>query len=458
MKHLVAFAVALLFACFVEAAAEETVPVGEAAAVRLSPADHVYWRTDFSWETPATQLDFVRQSNKRRPERLKVIGEHFEVFSTEESDAIRRKDGAAFNAVSILEPISIENPPAGYLPFAQFGDGGLLLHTGRFHACAGPCPTDDNQNEGPWRVAIDPGEDGRMILNGAVETGLASFVDTGDGTKVYIGDGEIISSKSLLAVIDAALPDTVVESLNRLLPPLMDYYGERLGKLREKQMLFASYNVPGDVRGSSIKGGTLPRQVFMHFEGDKIPEFSSEADFPYFLAWFFAHEAAHLHQRHRFAQYDNADSWIHEGVADAMAYLALQEMDAAPDAYLAKRLDRARTACADALAGGSLRSVLERDAPFQAYYDCGLIIHLAADAAARRGSGADLFGVWKTFIQRVGDGAPWNTETYLRVVSEAADEETADFIEEVAEGRIDDPVAALRIGLTASGFEPLLVE
>lgn len=435
-----------------EAPPLENTLFGEAAAVHLTPEDTEFWRADFSWEQPVTELNFVRHSNKRRPDRLKTVDNDFEIFSTDEGDAIRRRDGAMFNAVSILEPTSIENPPAGYLPFAKFGDGGLLLYTGRFHTCTGACPVDGNRDEEPWHITIDPGHGQRMILNGVIRRGRASFADGGDGTKVYIGDGKVIDSPNLLAVIDTALPDTVTTNLNLLFPPLMDYFGERLGILNETQMLFASYNVPGDLGGSSIKGGTLPRQVFMHFEGEQIPEFSSEADFPYFLAWFFSHEAAHLHQGQRAVQYEEFDSWIHEGTAEAFAYLSLQHLEATPTSYLAKRLDRAKRNCADALAGGSLLSVLERDQPFQALYDCGLIIHLVVDAASRRSTGEDLFDAWTDFTGRVAQGANWNAETYLEVVRSKADNETAGFVEKIITTRVNDPAAVLDAGLLASGF------
>ena len=431
---------------------QTTTQVGEAASVNLSPSSAGFWRADFSWVSPTTRLDFVRSSKKRRPERLKLLDDDFEIVSANSLDSIRRKDGAAFNAVSVLEPTSIENPPAGYLPFAQFGDGGLLLYTGRFHTCAGICPLDNNNDEGPWRITISPGASERMIINGAVANGPTSFVDGGDGTKVYIGNSRIVQAPGMLAVIDAALPNSVSNGLDQLFPPLMAYFGERLGALNQAQMLFASYNVPGDLAGSSIKGGTLPQQVFMHFEGAQIPDFSSENDFSYWLAWFFAHESAHLHQRYRTAPYEENDSWLHEGSAEAFAYLALRDLGFVTDTYLEQRLTGAKKACATALEGGSLHDVLNRDGPFQAFYDCGLILHLAVDAASRDSSNSDLFVTWKAFIQRVAEGAPWNTATYLDTIKEKANEEIANVVEAVVTEHLDAPLSVLDRGLARSGF------
>jgi hypothetical protein len=52
------------------------------------------------------------------------------------------------------------------------------------------------------------------------------------------------------------------EALYRLLPPMMDFYATRLGRLPFKPMLFASVD-PEPPKGSelSMQGGVLPRQV-----------------------------------------------------------------------------------------------------------------------------------------------------------------------------------------------------
>lgn len=97
--------------------------------MHLSPIDNGFWQAEYSWKRNVAQLDFVRPSSARRLDRLKVLDDSFEIFSTEKSDTVRRRDRAAFNSITIIEPMSIENSPAGYLSFAQFSDGGFLLHT-----------------------------------------------------------------------------------------------------------------------------------------------------------------------------------------------------------------------------------------------------------------------------------------------------------------------------------------
>lgn len=430
-----------------------TAPGGEAAHVRLSPAGETHWRAEFSWTSPVDQLALIRSSSGLRAERVRLLDEAFEIVTTEEGDIIRRTDGGAFTQVAVLEPVAIEVASGGYLPFAQFGDGGLLLHTGRFHACAGPCPLDETGDEGPWTFEIDPGAEERMIVNGAVVTGVHRFTDTANGTKVYVGDGAIIEGDGMVAVVDTHLPVEVTQHLEALFPELLTYFSAQLGALDDTVMLFASYNVPGDVNGSTVKGGTLPSQVFMHFEGSTMAAFAESEEFPSFLSWFFAHEAAHLFQDHSHSRYDRADSWIHEGAADAKAYLALRDLGAAPADYLQHRLERAHGACSQALADGPLRGAEERGAPFLTYYECGLILHLAVDAAARRETGQSFYEVWRSFTQATRAGAPWDVTGFSAVVEAAAGPATARFVEAVVLRPLDDPARTLADGLAASGFE-----
>lgn len=417
--------------------AQQLASAGETASVTLSPADQdAHWQAHFSLDGPATELVLIRPSSGGRLERWQFKDQAFELIQDKETDedVIRRKDGGSFTTVSITEPTTFDMPAKGYLPFAKFGDGGVLLYTGRFHACVMPCPKDDQGDEGPWVFTVDPGPGERMIANGAVASGPISFKDSADGTKIYVGDGRIQDTATYLAVIDDALPPIVRDDLNRLFPKLMTAFAERLGAPDGKQMMFVSYNVPGTVKGSSIKGGTLPGQVFMHFEGAQTEDFAGSPEFKPFLAWFFAHEAAHLHQHSRGLQTDQGDSWIHEGGAEALAYVLLQELGTVDESYLDNRIIDQSEKCNAALERGSLYRAHERD-DFDAYYDCGLIIQLFAHREMQR-NGRSLYDLWTNYMTKVDEGADWSTETMLDTIKESAGPEAATFARNItkAEG------------------------
>ncbi|MGF1544752.1 MAG: hypothetical protein ACFB00_09670, partial [Parvularculaceae bacterium] len=203
--------------------------------------------------------------------------------------------------------------------------------------------------------------------------------------------------------------------------------------------------------GASIMGVRRPGLVFIHSAGAGGASRPAAPTFPGFLAWFFAHEAGHLYQRHRSARYEEGDSWIHEGGADALAYFALSDLNATSPDYLPQRLSKTLDACATALGDGPLFEARERDA-FQAYYDCGVFLHLAAASSVARAGDADYFDLWLAFLADVRGGAPWNGETFARRVAAMGDAGTATFIERVAYERLKDPRTTLTEGLAASGF------
>jgi hypothetical protein len=288
-----------------------------------------------------------------------------------------------------------------------------------------------------------------MIIGGEATRRRKTVTDGGDGSAVYVGDGAIIEGASFLAVIDKSAPEDLVEHLNKLFPELMNLYAARLSRPMRKQMLFLSYNVPGSIDGYSVKGGTLPDEVFMHFEGAGVAKGAGDAGFSDLLSWFFAHEAAHLHQdlhqNRRSAQFAEGDSWIHEGGAEALAHIALAALGQASPQYRQKRLDGALDACAKALETGPLYDIHKRG-DFQTYYDCGLILHLAAAAGAAK-TDRDLFTLWNAFTKEVSGGAAWTTETYLSVVADISGPDVADFIRRVVEDDLDDPHETLTTGI-----------
>lgn len=416
--------------------------------IRLSPDKAGYWRADYTLDHPASALRFVRPSDGRRATRVRILDPGFVWARDGEDDLIIRADGTSFDSVSITEATSYDLPGKDYLSFAQFGDGGLLIYSGRFHACAEHCPLDASGNHAPFPMTIDPGaaqfRDGnRIIAHGRISDEPVSFHDIADGTKIYVGSGRIRKNAHYLSVIDEALPDIVRRDLDELFPVLMDYFAERLGPPAHTPMLFVSYNVPGRiVRGSSIKGGALPQQVFMHFEGARTASFAYSRDFRPFIAWFFAHEAAHLHQFGREYQRHQADSWIHEGGAEALAALALGEIGIDPR-DIAERISEKAGKCADALSHGPLSRAHERQ-DFDAFYTCGLTAFLSLhDALAKTDS--DLFAFWRAFSAAVMQGAPWTRDSLLRAAREAGiDQETLDFLTTLTGDDAAPPTRAVR--------------
>jgi hypothetical protein len=450
-KVCAAAAALLAAACAARPAA--MAPDGATPAIELRPGAPGEWQAAYTLAAPARVLRFTRNPGDSRRPRWRAPAE-FEIAHEDGVDRLRRRDGGAFEAVTLAIPARYVMLPKEYAPFSPFTDGGLLVHTGQFHACAGDaeCP-----GEVRWPVTVVPPAGARAIAHG-VAAERASFADAGDGTNVYVGAGTPLASPDFIAVVDAGLPVTVRAALDRLLPPLMREFGARLAPPPEKPMLFASLDphAPAD-GGLHVQGGVLPGQVFMHLaSGDWSRD--TEQKVVGFLPWFFAHEAAHLFQ---FAGEKGGgdytqQAWIHEGGADAFAALSVARFGGTRE-YVDLRVGKAVGLCATGLRGlgGRPLNASAEAGAFDNYYQCGLLMHLALDAEVRRASRGkrDLFDVWADFLGRVRAGAPWNQDEFLAAARRAGASGSADFCLALATQVREEPEPYLRAQLARAGVK-----
>lgn len=403
----------------------------------------------FRTSQPTADLRFVRNPDDSRARRWQIERD-FELVHEEGADFLRRKDRAVFRVASVTAPARYVALPKEYAPFSPYSDGGTLIYSGQFHVCAGraECPSDYG-----WQFRVAPPPGTHLVVEGGVYDANFTFTDTGEGTNIYVGKTTPLASSHFVAVIDRGLPGEVQAALYRLLPPMMDFYTTRLGRLPFKPMLFASLD-PEPPRGSefNMQGGVLPRQVSFHLYGEKWAAAAKEKILDR-LPWNFAHETGHLFQSLGSGGdvYPMDQSWIHEGGAEAFAALTISEFGGLSCGYVEERIEGAVAECAaglKALAGRSLNASAEAGA-FRNYYTCGLVIQLAIDAETKRTSAGarDLFDVWAKFLSRARSGEPINQDTFLRTASELGAVKAASFARALAIAPQDDPIQFLRAGL-----------
>ena len=429
-----------------EAVADSAPPPAALPHIELEPVAEA-WRVRYTLPRPATELRFARTDERgHRARDWRPVDPQLQLLLIDGEEVVRRRDGAGFTTAAFDAPPRYVSLEKDYAPFSPFGDGGLLIHSGRFHACAGSC---DGVDSPRWSFTVTPPADGHLLHDGRVVRGELRFLDSGSGTNLYAGKATPVETSHVLAVVDAAFPAAVQTQLTELFPRLMDFYAAELGALASKPMLFASSDVAHAGGGYGHQGGTLPGQVFMHLYG-RSPDGDAES-LAASMNWFFAHEAAHLFQRYDLAA-DPAQSWIHEGGAEALAAVALTRFGLLDARALQARVEQARAECADALAARVLNASASA-AAFRSYYSCGLLMHLAVDAAARAVSGdtCGLTCVWRGFLARVDSGARWEQETFLAAVDAHAGAETAAFLRSLATEPLADPQATLSAGLAAAG-------
>ena len=62
---------------------------------------------------------------------------------------------------------------------------------------------------------------------------------------------------------------------------------------------------------------------------------------------------------------------------------------------------------------------------------------------AQVNSSSDLFKAWTNFRDRIASGSPWNTTTYVAVVTELAGEATAELVDRMITEQLEDPAKFL---------------
>jgi hypothetical protein len=222
----------------------------------------------------------------------------------------------------------------------------------------------------------------------------------------------------------------------------MKQYAQKLPPLQKRPMLFMSYD-PLYSSGYGNQGGTLPDQVFMHFYGPGWEGFDFDGFKLEDTAWFFAHEIGHLFQHGVGGELEA--SWIHEGAAEAFAYLMLESLETVSEEYLASRRERAFEGCRDALNTGTLLSAADRG-QYSDYYQCGLTMFLAIDAAIRERSAdeQDVFGFWMTLIDDTGKGERWDGDNFLTNAQVLIGPTLAERLRSLIVDKQNDPTASLR--------------
>jgi hypothetical protein len=435
------FAPALL-ACLAATTSQAASPRA-AATIELVPAADL-WEVRYTLPAPARELRFARANGKgHRAATWTPVDAQWEITTEGEEEIVRRRDGKPFDHAAFRMAPRYAVLEKDYAPFSPFGDGGMLVYTGQFHACAGACSGGETH-----ALRLQPPAAAHAIVHGKVVDAV-DFVDEADGTNLYIGRATPVDTPDVVAVIDQAFPADTRARLESLLPRLMAFYGSEFGALPSRPMLYASRdeNHPGG--GYGYQGGTLPGQVFMHFYGRHAafatPEFAARVD------WFFAHEAAHLYQRYT-ALADEGDSWIHEGGADALAAVGLQALGVVDEQAVQARLQQAVANCAKGIGGHPLKQA-HATGSFEAMYACGFVLQMAVDSAARRASGGacGLACVWRDFQQDMGAGKPWSRDTFITAATARTDAATGAFLRRVVDEVAPQPEAILREGLAKAG-------
>ncbi len=254
--------------------------------------DKPEWTVTYRLDKPAEQIVFLRNPDRSRTTRWLPQDSDIEIAYDDAShqEVVRSQSGKPLTTVTFLLTPTYKHLGKDYAPFSPFSDGGNAIHTGRLFACANTCSEEDNE----WHLTLTVPSDEHIVLNGKVAQKSVSWIDNNDGRNVYVGKQQPIITENVVALIDAGLPESIKVSLEEDIPKIMAFFSHSLNSLKgEKPMLLASY---ANVDDHSTQGGTLPNQIFMHWNRQDLDEQANNRNFINQTLWFFAHEVAHLYQ------------------------------------------------------------------------------------------------------------------------------------------------------------------
>ena len=371
--------------------------------VSLAPSTSGEWLADYSISPPVKSLVFARGRGDYRIDSWTLDQEDFVIERLGNTDRIRRLDDRPFSGFTARVVPHTLKPLGDYTPFLEFSDGSIAVFTGQFVA---GIPKSDNAEDfldgvnndnavGPVdpTITIAPGNFGRMIVNAKVVEEPVEL-ELMEGEYVYLGQARTIETPMLTAVTDEAAPAWLQDHLFRTLADTYEYFGYRLGPLPGGKPFLITVFRPLAGGRISFAGGVLGSQLVVDLGlGDEVPDTPESREM---MARFFAHESAHLWHRGGGVPAAGPGSWVHEGSADAMAWLALSRLNVHSPETVRRLFQEAANNCARYLDSGSLREAGRRNA-LEAYYSCGAVIALATHGLMRA-RGRDLFDFWRRLL------------------------------------------------------------
>lgn len=401
------------------AQAEEVgAPVARVAVTR----DGDVWTADYELDRDAPVWAFIRSSliNRTRepwrPTDWAVATPGVVLERVGHLDVLRSVDGGPVpRRIRLRLTPRVHSLEADYGVLA-FTDGSTALFTGAFDVfpmdsleAARAAPEELNSSDVElsnaritWRDRAGPVLlQGQRVAEGVTEDGT---------TYVLFGHAQMKESERLVTVVDPQLPAWVAGSIEDFAPRVAEYYTRRLGPGQtDRPTIMASWQ--GATPGVQNMGGSvLPGLIVMIFEGqghvDRNPETEAENQ------WFIGHESAHfwLGQTVRYER--SRDSWITEGGADLMAVRAMKALY--PDYDDRARLQAEVDDCAR-LAVKPVREANTRGER-EAYYACGAVFGLAAEAAQKRATGGDWFDFLKGLIDANREDGVVTREEWLEAL------------------------------------------
>jgi hypothetical protein len=300
------FALALLLAAAPALHAQALPRLAVAVDVRHVGKDK--WRVDYRFSRPVTAIKLGAVGDYRKQAwTLRTPGM---VLRTESGFDQIEAGGKPFTKASIDIRTFDGVAPKSYAPFTRFTDGGTAFFLGHLHGDA---------LHGTQSFAMA----NTIRLHGLQKENVIApppnaLVEGGERGYAYFGPAKVVAAGTVQLLLDPATPAWMRETLLDTGDKVARYYERAYGRPLKDQ-LFIMMAVAGfEKPGFSVQGGATMGQLNYRVEGASVLR-----DLPVLrehMKMLVAHEMAHLWQMNiARGGVGEADPWIHEGGAEAMA-------------------------------------------------------------------------------------------------------------------------------------------
>jgi hypothetical protein len=416
--------------------------------------DGAQWTADFSfardvavWAFPQTAL--LRASGRPwRPGHWTVLTPGVVLDHVGHHDVLRAAGGGPVpRRVRIaMQPFS-DNLVAANNPTLVFSNGTVALYTKQFDLIALPSldaardlPADLNGfalDEQPARVHyVDRG--GPLLHAGRR---LADVTLADADTYLIFGPARLVETPQLATVIDPGLPAWIADEMAGFTPRMIGLYASRLGpRSGARPTIVASWSGPLP-NAVSLQGSVIPAMVLMNLGGARLQ--TPDPAMLERVRWLVAHEAAHFWLGQEVRYLRASEAWITEGGADLMALRGLAQTVPGFDAEAG--LKRAVSECITLTRDRKPVATARLRGEHRAYYSCGTVFGLVAEAALRRvRPGADYFDFIAPLIQahrgeRVLSAEAWRAE----LTRLSGDPSLAEDLRRLCDDGVDDPAVLI---------------
>ena len=362
---------------------------------------HDEWTVTYQSSKQIQAVMFANSPDSSRLQRWRLLSTEFSFNYINGKEVISRKDGTSFTSIKLKLTPNYVHLPKNYAPFSPFSNDGMLVHSGRFFACANIC----SGRENIWAMAVKAPRQDNIVVDGKVYLSETSWWDKNEGQKFYIGKQVFEANIDYNGIIDPLLIGNIGKQLQETFPSMMAVLEKSYGALQHKPMLFASVSSTND--GSfGRQGGTLPNQIFMHWYGDVKHQKRDEFE----TLWFFAHEAAHMYQNLPGKAITPVDNWLHEGHAEMMAKKIIISLLPQYSDLVAGKVSKAEANCEVATQNSSLSEQVKAG-NYQSLYDCGLYIFNMIDFTYQGDNGVE--ALWLEFIKQASNGHQINSNELI---------------------------------------------